>query len=104
MLPTLPTPEVTFGPVSPENDCHRREYMPCEIMEGMAKCGLSSFTVSYTNQSTAFCRYRASRPAMQNIKNSIFRAFLTNFTPCLMSLFGLIPRFRYSMLVAGRKI
>lgn len=49
MRPLLPFPELTFGPVSYENEgVHRREYMPSEISAALTGAGLRPETVVFT--------------------------------------------------------
>lgn len=48
MQPLLPPAELTFAPVSFENEgIHRREYMPIEIKEAFTKAGFENVHLSY---------------------------------------------------------
>jgi 2-polyprenyl-3-methyl-5-hydroxy-6-metoxy-1,4-benzoquinol methylase len=48
MLPIMDPPERTFAPVSFENEgTHRREYMPCEIIDSMTECGLEHLATHF---------------------------------------------------------
>jgi SAM-dependent methyltransferase len=73
LIPIMDPPEQAFGPVSFENEgTHRREYMPREIIDSMAECGLEHLTthfIWYHRQSRAPRRWLERliphlRPAM----------------------------------------
>jgi 2-polyprenyl-3-methyl-5-hydroxy-6-metoxy-1,4-benzoquinol methylase len=79
MVPILDPPERTFAPVSFDNEgIHRREYMPCEIIDSMAECGLE-------HRSTHFIWYHRQRDARTRW------------------LQRLIPRLRPAMIILARK-
>lgn len=100
MMPTLPVPEITFDMKSYS---HYREYMPCEIIEAYEKNGLSYKARAYTNESTAFRKYDTSRRSMYHVKNPVTKFLMRWFTQLGMSIMGIIPRFRYIMLLAAQK-
>lgn len=100
MLPTLPVPELTFNMKS---YVHYREYMPCEIIEAYGKNGLRYKARAYTNESPAFRKYSVSRPSMHHVKNTVMKSLLRWIIQPCMSLFGIIPRFRYTMILAAQK-
>jgi len=81
MRPLLPAPELTFGPVSFENEgVHRREYMPSEIRSGLADAGLRQEAVAFTvNHRPRRIKEAAYLPAQ------------------------LVPRFRPTMIVVAAK-
>ena len=79
MLPIMDPPERTFAPVSFENEgTHRREYMPCEIIDSMTECCLEHL-------STHFIWYHRERHAP--------RRWLER----------LIPHLRPAMIILARK-
>lgn len=81
MQPILPPPEETFAPVSFENEgIHRREYVPCEIIEPMDKYGLVHL---YTH----FIGFNRER--VTGVRSALRRV---------------IPRFRDGMIIVGRKL
>jgi 2-polyprenyl-3-methyl-5-hydroxy-6-metoxy-1,4-benzoquinol methylase len=78
MQPILDPPEQTFAPVSFENEgIHRREYVPRELIDSMAACGLEHL-------GTHFIWYHRQRDTR---------------TRWLQTL---IPRFRPAMIIVGR--
>jgi SAM-dependent methyltransferase len=79
MLPIMDPPERTFAPVSFENEgIHRREYMPCEIIDAMSECGLEHLA-------THFIWYHRRRHAPRRWLES------------------LIPHLRPAMIILARK-
>lgn len=100
MMPTLPVPEYTFDPNS---HVHYREYMPCEIVEAYEKNGLAYKARAYSNESPAFRKYNTSRRSLHHVKNPILSSVMRWSIQPLMALIGLIPRFRYDMILAAQK-
>ena len=100
MMPTLPVPEQTFDRNS---HVHYREYMPCEIIEAYEKNGLIYKARAYSNESTAFRKYNTSRRSLHHVKNPVLKFLMRWTIQPLMALIGVIPRFRYDMILAAQK-
>ena len=100
MMPTLPVPESTFNMHS---YTHYREYMPCEIVEAYEKNGLKYITRAYTNESTAFKKYDTSRRSLYYVRNPVLQFVMRWSIQFLMCVIGVIPRFRYDMILAAQK-
>ena len=100
MMPTLPIPEQTFDLNS---HVHYREYMPCEIIEAYEKNGLTYRARAYTNESPTFRKYDTSRRSLHYVKNPVLSSVMKWSIQPLMALIGVIPRFRYDMILAAQK-
>ena len=101
MMPTLPVPEKTFDRNS---HVHYREYMPCEIIEAYEKNGLVYKSRAYSNESPAFRKYNTSRRSLHHVKNPVLSSVMRWTIQPLMALIGVIPRFRYDMILAAQKV
>ncbi|MBQ9433412.1 MAG: methyltransferase domain-containing protein [Synergistaceae bacterium] len=101
MMPTLPVPEKTFDRNS---HVHYREYMPCEIVDAYEKNGLVYRARAYSNESQAFRKYNTSRRSLHHVKNRVLSSVMRWSIQPLMALIGVIPRFRYDMIIAAQKV
>ena len=83
MMPILESADKTFSEVGNENQgVHRREYFPCEIVDGFRHLG-------YRHVHTEFFFYKKAK----------------NFAHSLLYLLGsIVPRFKYGMLLIGEKV
>lgn len=80
-IPLYDTPDKFFSPVGPENlQVHRREYMPCELVEAFDQMGYKSDYSFFIYNEPKSLQYR------------------------IMYMIGnLIPRFREGILIVGTK-
>lgn len=100
MVPILRDPKITFNLNS---HTHYREYMPCEIIEAYEENGLVFKKKAYTNPSPFIRKYDTSSHSMNYVNNPVIKPIFKWTLYGVRALFGIIPRFRYIMIIVAQK-